>query len=68
MQELAAESSKVFSCQEAAGWKVAQSRADSLFFFKGLRKMVIDCWIGPRAVHLMGRAKKRLWERLFPVG
>lgn len=26
--------------------------------------MVIDCWIGPRAAHLMGRAKKRLWERL----
>lgn len=32
-------------------------------FSKGLRKMVIDCRIGPRAVHL-GRAKKGLWEGL----
>lgn len=27
------------------------------FFTKGLRKMVIDCWIGPRAAHLGGQRK-----------
>lgn len=65
MQELTAESSEVFSCKEAAGWKVAQSRELlSYFFVKGLKKIMIDCWIAPRTMHLMGRAKKRLWERL----